>query len=375
MISSPPIRPLPARAAPLPGESLISLVRRTSQAMGYESPRRLVALLATQGRLPPHLNELAPRQVLDYTAALLRQPSAALSSLTVHRFAPSLVPGPKKQQTPPVCDSKTTFRYFTSSWPICPQCLNKDAIPYERLLWSFRPIPVCTAHGCLLIGRCPACNRPLRWDRHDVSRCACGVLLCDADPVPVSSYGVHLTEQLHRMLLGESIPLSQMPPAACFWWAGRLAAAAGKTPVWIADIAMRLDIESSTSLDASAWLAAAEILVDWPHRLEAFLDEFQQIDKHKTTSTGLGRRFGTLLRHAAWLEDLGHTAPAEALRQYLLARYDGGHLSGKVCLFKKSKDRLSLRRRSWITQTSAAQMLALRHGAIASLIEQGILTG
>jgi predicted site-specific integrase-resolvase len=72
---------------------------------------------------------------------------------------------------------------------------------------------------------------------------------------------------------------------------------------------------------------------------------------------------------------LGHTAPAEALRHYLLERYDGGHLSGKVCLFKKSEDRLSLRRRTWITQTSAAELLRLRHGAIASLIEQGILTG
>ncbi|KKL11074.1 hypothetical protein LCGC14_2549460, partial [marine sediment metagenome] len=125
----------------------------------------------------------------------------------------------------------------------------------------------------------------------------------------------------------------------------------------------------------TAWLAAAEILVDWPQRLDAFLEAFQRIDKHKTTSTGVGRRFGTLLRHAARLEDLGHTSPAEVLRQYLLERYDGGHLSGKVCLFKKPKDRLALRKRTWVTQTSAAQTLGLRHGAIASLIEREILTG
>ncbi len=166
MMSHPPTGPLPARAAPLPGESLISLVRRTAQAMGYESPRRLVALLATQGQLPPHLNELAPGQVLDYLAALLRQPSEALSSIAVHHHAPSLVLVPKKQQAPRICDSKTAQRYFTSSWPLCPQCLGQDAIPYERLLWSFRSIPVCTTHGCLLVSRCPACNRPLRWDRH-----------------------------------------------------------------------------------------------------------------------------------------------------------------------------------------------------------------
>ena len=159
------------------------------------------------------------------------------------------------------------------------------------------------------------------------------------------------------MRLGQFVPSSEMSPAACFWWAGRLAAAASKTPTWLNDVATRLAIEPSTGTDATAWLAAAEILVDWPQRLEAFLDAFQQVDKHKTTSTGVGRRFGTLLRHAARLEEMGHSAPADALRHYLLEHYDGGHLSGKVCLFKKPKDRLLLRSRTWITQTSAAEML------------------
>ena len=177
------------------------------------------------------------------------------------------------------------------------------------------------------------------------------------------------------MLIGKLVLPSGMSPAACFCWAGRLAAAVAKTPAWLADVAERLELRASISVDTNAWLAAAEILVDWPQRLEHFLEAFQRIDKHKTTSTGVGRRFGTLLRHAARLEDLGHATPADALRHYLLEHYDGGHLSGKVCLFRKSKDRATLHRRSWETQTSAAEMLGLRHGAIASLIERGILTG
>jgi hypothetical protein len=198
MMSHPPTGPLPARAAPLPGESLISLVRRTAQVMGYESPRRLLALLASQGPLPPHLTELAPGPILEYLAALLHQPTETLSSLTVHRHALSLVLVSKKQQRPRVCDSKTILRYFNSSWPICPQCLKQDAMPYERLFWAFRPVPICAEHGCLLVSRCPACSRPLRWDRQDVSRCACGVLLCDAGPVPVSSHGVHPDRRTFR---------------------------------------------------------------------------------------------------------------------------------------------------------------------------------
>jgi predicted site-specific integrase-resolvase len=193
--------------------------------------------------------------------------------------------------------------------------------------------------------------------------------------VPVSSLGVDLAEKIHAMLVGELVLPSEMSPAACFWWAERLAAAVAKTPPWLADVAMRLDVDPSTNLDATAWLAAAEIVVDWRQRLEAFLDEFQRIDKHRTTSTGVGRRFGMLLRHAVRLEDLGHPAPADALRHYLTEKYDGGHLSGKVCLFRKPKDRSALRKRSWITQTTAAKILGLRHGAIAPLIEQGLLAG
>lgn len=367
--------PLPARAVPLPGESLISLVRRTSQAMAYENPRQLVALLLAQGLLPPHLNELAPGPVLDHLAKLLRLSAETLASLTVHQYAPSLVLVSGKQRTPRTCDSGTTQRYFTAPWPVCPQCLQEDSAPYERLLWSFRPAPICTEHGCLLVSRCPECNRPFRPDRTDVAQCTCGATLRDANPVTVSAHGVGLTKKLLQLLLGQFVPASGSSSSAWFCWTTRLAAAASRTPDWLADVAKRLGIEPDTSLDSVAWLAAAEILAEWPHLQEAFLDAFQQIDKHKTTSTGVGRRFGMLLRHAARLEELGHAAPADALRCYLLERYDGGHLNTKICLFAKPAHRAGLDGRSWITQTDASKILGLRHGAIASLIDQGILTG
>jgi hypothetical protein len=177
------------------------------------------------------------------------------------------------------------------------------------------------------------------------------------------------------MLLGKAVHPSGMSPAAAFCWAERLAAAVTKTPVWSAEVAACLRLTESIADENIAWYAAADILLEWPQRLAEFLDAYRRIDKHKTTSTGVGRRFGTLLRHAARLEDLGHKVPADALRHYLLERYDSGHLSGKVCLFRKPKDRATLRRRAWLTQTSAAQILGLRHSAIASLIEKGVLTG
>ncbi len=375
MTSTAPARPLPARAVPLPDESLNSLIRRTSHAMAYETPRQLAALLLTQGSLPPHLNELAPGPVLDHIAKLLRLPAERLLSLTVHHYASSLELVSKKQHTSQRCNSKTAQRYFASARSICPYCLSEDSIPNERLLWSFRPVPVCTEHRCLLIDRCSACHRPLRSDRSDVVRCTCGADLRDADSIRMSAYGAKLATKLHQLLLGRFLPAPETSPATWFRWATHLAAAVTKTPDWLINVAERLGIAANTRPAEVAWLATAEILADWPQRQEAFLDEFQRIDKHKSTSTGVGRRFGTLLRHAARLENAGHAAPADALRRYLLERYDGGHLSTKICLFAKLGHRAGLDGRSWITQTDAAKILGLRHSAIASLIDRGILTG
>ena len=58
----PSVRALPARVVPLPGESLISLVRRTAAAMGYEGPHRLRALIVDVGKVQANVNVLRPAE-------------------------------------------------------------------------------------------------------------------------------------------------------------------------------------------------------------------------------------------------------------------------------------------------------------------------
>ena len=41
--------------------------------------------------------------------------------------------------------------------------------------------------------------------------------------------------------------------------------------------------------DSVAWLSAAALLGDWPEAFTAFLEVYQTIDKHCSTSTGVGR--------------------------------------------------------------------------------------
>lgn len=370
-----PIRPFPARVPPLPGESLTSLLRRTAAAMGYNGIAQMVALLKSQGRLPPHLNELAPGQVSCHLAALLRLSSESLASLTVHHYAAFLMLVSSDRPPAEICDSKTILRYFSSSWPVCPVCLRQDAVPYERLLWSFRPVPVCTEHGCLLLFRCPACQRPLRWDRPNVLYCRCGVRLADIEPHAVSAQAVLLAGWYVQILQGDVPPLPGMSVPACLWWAERMAVAVSKTPDWLTEVGLRIGLEPKQHGDAIAWLAAAEILGNWPARLTTFLDAFQQFDKHRSSSTGLRRRFGMLLRHASWLENLGWSPPADTLRQYLLEHYSGGHLSGKLSLFNQSKDRPKLRDRLWVSQSKATKMLRVQTGTVAKLVRRGLLSG
>jgi excisionase family DNA binding protein len=110
--------------------------------------------------------------------------------------------------------------------------------------------------------------------------------------------------------------------------------------------------------------------------MNRFLDVFQTVAKRSDLSTGVGRSFGLLLRDAQFLERLGYSAPADVLREYLKAHFTFGHLSHKVCLFREGRGRKSaIQNRPWVTMTTAAKRLHLRHGAIAELVNRGILEG
>ena len=58
MIVTASVTALPARVVPLPGESLVGLVRRTAAAMGSAGPHRLRPLLADVGKLPANVSGL-----------------------------------------------------------------------------------------------------------------------------------------------------------------------------------------------------------------------------------------------------------------------------------------------------------------------------
>lgn len=368
------LQPLPAREILLPGESLASFLGRTSEAMGYESVGRLLGLIPDRTDMAANVNQLAPGVAIEALSYRLKRSPEALLDMTVHRFASLLVLSEAGNSPASVCDRKTILRYFSASSPICPQCLSEDVTPYDRLYWSLRPLPLCTQHAIILIAQCPACRRRLRPTRDHRIKCRCGLDLRKADAAPSGATASKLVHQAEAWLRDQRSPLCGMSTAACFWWVDRLAKAVSETATWLEYSSHELRISADCSTESLAWLAALDILTNWPDRLEDFLEESQRIPKHKETPPGVARAFRKLLQPAVHLERLGFSAPADALRSYVLRRYPTGHRSKKDGLFQSTKSG-EVKIRPWVTPATAADTLKLPYGTVVELIERGVLAG
>lgn len=364
---------LPVREPPLEGESLNGFVRRHVQAMGYDRFSQLLTLL-DDAEIRADLNTGCSDAVLTGLGRWFRCNQDLLRELTVHRWAKRLVVRPRDSAMPRDLDSKTLLRYFTSSARVCRSCLASEPNK-ERLLWSFRALGVCPDHGTILRERCPGCRRVLSPRRIDLFRCRCGNVVTDGPPIEVTGRAYDMASRIVAWLSGVSFPTVALPTAAGFWWLDRLRSAIVRVPKWLSRIRRDWTLPLELGDESLAWLAAADLIEGWPAAFEDFLDVYQTVDKHLSTSTGVGRSFGLLLRDADRLERDGHSTPAETLRSYLLAKYRRGHLTRMIILFRSPQHRRLLRERPWLTQTEAARRLRLRPPTIAGLIQRGALVG
>ena len=372
MILATHMRPLPARPVPRPGESLTSLLRRAAQAMEYRGARQVQDLLAITDTVRFDPDCLLPGTEMECLAALLRCDIERLVSMTAHHFAGLLVLSPQGSAPPTACDPTTVARYFVNgAHPVCPACLAQDSEPYERLLWRFRPLAICLLHGCMLLRQCPKCRRALRRDRLAVDRCSCGTTLQDVDSPELAKAVVHPLRSLSQWLGTDKSPISDLSVAAGFNWADQLVRAIIKTPTWLESLASEWHVPTGTPQEILGWAGAADILAHWPERFYDFLKALQMVPKRKRHATGTTVCFGQLPVIAAKLERLGHTAPAEALREYLLERFTAGQLSIRIAVFRGRNLRELLDRRPWVAHTEAARLLGMHHAAVAELVRAG----
>ena len=128
------VHPLPAREPLLPGESLASLIRRTSNAMGYEKPGRIRALLKESAEVPAHWNHAPTGPVTQRLGILLRQSQSSMPGATVHSYAARVMLVASIAEPAVLCDSKTILKYFQSAHPpVCTACLTEDGTTLREI--------------------------------------------------------------------------------------------------------------------------------------------------------------------------------------------------------------------------------------------------
>lgn len=367
-------RRLPARQVALPGESLASLLRRTSEGMGYKDVGYIANLISDKRAVLWNANSLCDDQLLTPLGQLLDCSPWELLSLTVHRWSTELVLPTRRDPATRILDTETTLRYFTAAATVCPGCLRDDRVPYERVAWLFQPAPICPEHRCLLVDRCSDCQRQLRPNRKLVQNCSCGSDIRQWRACKVSEEAARMARSVFQCLHGVEEPIPGLSTATCFWWLDRIRACLDGRRKYLADWPNALTLPPAATDEQSTWFAATSTISDWPNRFLSFLDVLQQ-NSESPQSSAIARTFGYLPRNASKLEALGYAAPADVLRDYLLTHYTRGHLSRKVCLFKSRVARSKLSCRDWITQTQGARLLGVRHTAIRELIERGLLEG
>jgi TniQ len=84
---------------------------------------------------------------------------------------------------------------------LCPYCLTESA--YCRKIWDWDLVKACYLHQCVLLKKCPHCNKGIRWSRPAVTRCRCGfdfrsgqVEIATSEQVNLSAYLSSLQKSL-----------------------------------------------------------------------------------------------------------------------------------------------------------------------------------
>jgi hypothetical protein len=89
-------------------------------------------------------------------------------------------------------------------WPrLCPACLRQSPI-----WWAVRDlglVAACPRHGCVLLKRCPACQRKTGCERPAVYKCRCGFDLREVSPEPADPDMLAVTAIIYRSA-GSTLP-------------------------------------------------------------------------------------------------------------------------------------------------------------------------
>lgn len=100
---------------------------------------------------------------------------------------------------------------------VCIPCLYATGI--ADLAWEFTAVTCCPSHQTYLVDTCHHCQKPLSWDRPDLTICSCGRYLTRHDhPLGIpTAQELELATHLHALVFDNHQPMATIPA-----WVGSL---------------------------------------------------------------------------------------------------------------------------------------------------------
>lgn len=87
------------------------------------------------------------------------------------------------------------LRYKVST--LCAGCLTESA--YQRKIWDLLSLTACPIHKCLLIDRCPQCDKPIHYRRDRMCFCSCGWDFRATETTPVLEKELRLVRRIYQL--------------------------------------------------------------------------------------------------------------------------------------------------------------------------------
>jgi hypothetical protein len=159
---------------PYEDESLAGYILRLADNNYYESPNWILQLAGLKAQQGIYIyEEPSSRSCLSQLIRVEDKQLFLMASLPYETVNESKI---------------RRYTLYKNGIKICPQCLQESA--YCRKIWDWDIFKACPKHQCLLIQKCPSCQKDIKWSRPGVQTCKCGFDFRTTLPERAKSYQV-----------------------------------------------------------------------------------------------------------------------------------------------------------------------------------------
>lgn len=162
-----------AQSPPYPDESGLGYITRLVENNRYWKTSFLLDLIRPRERLVKPITYFIPTSLID-PSALVRATGLYKSKVNELLDLPisESVDGHSMEWT--FFGQPIRSLYLRANVSrVCPACLMEKPV-YMRRIWELNAMTVCIRHGCLLLDRCPSCNKLIPAIRLRTCLCPCG---------------------------------------------------------------------------------------------------------------------------------------------------------------------------------------------------------